>query len=150
MGPDLLLHQFQYVRALFGLQVASLTVGPDYNAAFENMYKCFMGQLALILPPGTDIPKAYAAGSEDEQSFVQNLALFFVGFLKVDSSTWWGCRFKHTAFCCVVCFGLLGRHAPASFKTYVYREGFEDAFLTGLASLTGILAVGKGEVGSHA
>lgn len=32
--------------------MASLTVGPDYNSHFESLFKFFMGQLQLVLPPG--------------------------------------------------------------------------------------------------
>jgi exportin-1 len=63
-------------------EVAALTVGPEYDAKFANMYSVFAGQLAVILPPGTNIPGAYAAGSDEDQAFVQNLALFFTAFFK--------------------------------------------------------------------
>ena len=36
-----------------------------------------------VLPPGTDIPAAFASGSDEEQAFVQNLALFLTSFFKV-------------------------------------------------------------------
>ncbi|OIV94964.1 hypothetical protein TanjilG_22161 [Lupinus angustifolius] len=36
-----------------------------------------------ILPPTTNIPEAYAHGSNEEQAFIQNLALFFTSFYKV-------------------------------------------------------------------
>ena len=64
-------------------QVAALTVGPEYNKHFESMYKIFIGQLQLVLPPGTNIPAAYDAGSDEEQAFVQNLALFLTAFFRV-------------------------------------------------------------------
>ena len=37
---------------------------------------------AQVLPPGSNIPLAYANGSDDEQSFVANLALFFTSYFK--------------------------------------------------------------------
>ncbi|KAK9807779.1 hypothetical protein WJX72_008954 [[Myrmecia] bisecta] len=64
-------------------EVASLTVGPEYNAHFESMYKIFVGQLQLVLAPGTNIPQAYEHGTDEEQAFVQNLALFFTSFFRV-------------------------------------------------------------------
>jgi exportin-1 len=47
------------------------------------LYVFFMQQLHGVLPPGTDIPSAYEQGSDEDQAFVQNLALFFTTFLKV-------------------------------------------------------------------
>ncbi|CAJ2633415.1 unnamed protein product [Trifolium pratense] len=46
--------------------------------------KFFLGvKRASILPPTTNIPEAYANGSTEEQSFIQNLTLFFTSFYKV-------------------------------------------------------------------
>ena len=64
-------------------QVAGLQVGPEYNTHFENLYKIWVQQLASILPPGTNIPAAYDAGSDEDQDFVQDLALFLTAFLRV-------------------------------------------------------------------
>ena len=36
-----------------------------------------------ILPPGTDLPAAYARGSDEEQAFVQNLAMFLTSYFRV-------------------------------------------------------------------
>ena len=65
------------------LQVAGLAIGAEYNKHFESLYKIFIQQLRLILPLGTNIPAAYEQGSDEEQAFVQNLALFFTAFFKV-------------------------------------------------------------------
>ena len=65
------------------MQIAALTVGPEYNANFGNLYTFFMQQLVQVLPPGTDIPAAFAGGSDEEQAFVQNLALFLTSFFRV-------------------------------------------------------------------
>ena len=67
-------------------QVAALTVGPEHNANFGNLYTFFMTQLVAILPPGTDLPAAYAGGSDEEQAFVQNLAMFLTSFFRVRRS----------------------------------------------------------------
>ncbi|GAQ89407.1 exportin 1 [Klebsormidium nitens] len=63
-------------------EVAALSVGDYYNEHFVKLYTIFMAQLQGILPPGTDIPAAYAAGTDDEQAFIQNLALFLTGYFK--------------------------------------------------------------------
>lgn len=63
-------------------QVAALE---ESNQQFSVLYVFFMQQLHAVLPPGTDIPSAYEQGSDEDQAFVQNLALFFTTFLKVRS-----------------------------------------------------------------
>lgn len=63
-------------------EVAALNFGDFYDAQFVKLYTFFMAQLQNILPPGTNIPEAYANGSTEEQSFIQNLALFFTSFYK--------------------------------------------------------------------
>lgn len=68
-------------------EVGSLQIGPEFNPQFETFYKIFMAQLQTILPPGTNISAAYDQGTDDQQAFVQNLALFFTGFLRVHIST---------------------------------------------------------------
>jgi exportin-1 len=63
--------------------VGSLQMGPEFNSHFENFFKVFMQQLQQIIPQGVNIAEAYEQGTDDQQAFVQNLALFFTGFFKV-------------------------------------------------------------------
>eukprot|EP01018_Ginkgo_biloba_P010449 Gb_26953 [translate_table: standard] len=63
-------------------EVAALHFGDFYDAQFVKLYTYFIVQLQNILPPGTNIPDAYANGSSEEQAFIQNLALFFTSFYK--------------------------------------------------------------------
>ncbi|KAG1368297.1 protein EXPORTIN 1A [Cocos nucifera] len=63
-------------------EIAALQFGDFYNMQYVNMYTIFMVQLQSILPPGTNIPDAYANGSNEEQAFIQNLALLFTSFYK--------------------------------------------------------------------
>ncbi|XP_010931803.1 protein EXPORTIN 1A [Elaeis guineensis] len=63
-------------------EVAALQFGDFYDMQYVKMYTIFMMQLQTILPPGTNIPDAYANGSSEEQAFIQNLALFFTSFYK--------------------------------------------------------------------
>jgi exportin-1 len=67
-------------------EVAALQVGPAHDAAFASLYGVFMSQLAPLLPPGTNIPQAYTAGSDEDQAFVQNLAMFFTSFFRAHIS----------------------------------------------------------------
>lgn len=63
-------------------EVAGLSLGPEADAPFVSLYGAFMTQLAQILPPGTDIAAAYERGTDEQQAFVQNLALFLTAFLR--------------------------------------------------------------------
>jgi exportin-1 len=63
-------------------EVAGLSLGPEADAPFVSLYGAFMTQLAQILPPGTDIASAYERGTDEQQAFVQNLALFLTAFLR--------------------------------------------------------------------
>ena len=64
------------------LQIGSLTI-KDFGDQFENLYKVFLRQLQPILPQHTNIADAYEKGTDEDQQFVQNLALFFTGFFHV-------------------------------------------------------------------
>ncbi|KAI0497879.1 hypothetical protein KFK09_021117 [Dendrobium nobile] len=63
-------------------EVAALQFGEFYDIQYVKMYTIFMVQLQSILPPGTNIPEAYANGSSEDQAFILNLALFFTSFFK--------------------------------------------------------------------
>mmetsp|Transcript_36522 Transcript_36522/g.81303 ORF Transcript_36522/g.81303 Transcript_36522/m.81303 type:complete len:1073 (+) Transcript_36522:318-3536(+) len=63
-------------------EIGSLMMGPEFNTQFEQFYKYFMTQLQAVVPPNVNIPEAYEKGTDDQQKFVQNLALFFTGFFK--------------------------------------------------------------------
>ena len=58
-------------------------MGPEFNGHFEMFYKMFMTQLMQILAPATNIREAYEQSSDEEQAFIQNLALFLTGFFRV-------------------------------------------------------------------
>ena len=58
-------------------------MGAEHNTHFEGLFKVWIGQLGSILPAGTNIPAAYERGSDQDQDFVQNLAIFLTTFFKV-------------------------------------------------------------------
>ncbi|XP_062189528.1 protein EXPORTIN 1A-like [Phragmites australis] len=62
-------------------EVAALHFGDFYNMQYVKMYTVFMMQLQAILSSGS-ISDAYANGSNEEQAFIQNLALFLTSFFK--------------------------------------------------------------------
>ena len=63
----------------------------DFNAHFQRLFTIFMSQLSGVLAPSINITVAYENGSDEEQAFIQNLALFFTAFFRVGA---WGrvCR----------------------------------------------------------
>ncbi|KAL3837970.1 hypothetical protein ACJIZ3_022561 [Penstemon smallii] len=63
-------------------EVAALSFGEFYNMQYVKMYTIFMVQLQSILPPSANFPETYANGNTEEQSFIQNLALFLTSFYK--------------------------------------------------------------------
>ncbi|KAL6757535.1 exportin [Haematococcus lacustris] len=67
-------------------EVGMLVVGPEFNSQFITFYTVFMTQLQQVVPPNTNIPEAYERGADEQQKFVQNLALFFTGFFKAHIS----------------------------------------------------------------
>lgn len=54
----------------------------QYTEQFSFLFIETMKQMAQIIPPDTNIKAAYAAGSDMEQKFIQNLALFLCTMLK--------------------------------------------------------------------
>lgn len=62
-------------------EIAALQV-KEYDSQYQLMYQFFISQLQLILPPGTNITNAYMAGSDEDQAFVQNLALMLTALFK--------------------------------------------------------------------
>nr|NVI73667.1 embargoed [Cucujiformia] len=62
-------------------EIAGVTVS-NYNEMFMNLFTNTMTQLESMLPLSTNISEAYAQGLDQEQNFIQNLALFLCTFLK--------------------------------------------------------------------
>nr|MBE5725631.1 embargoed [Cucujiformia] len=66
-------------------EIAGVTVS-NYNEMFVNLFTFTMSQLESMLPLDTDIKTAYAQGTDQEQNFIQNLALFLCTILKQHGS----------------------------------------------------------------
>lgn len=66
-------------------EIAGVTVS-NYDDMFLNLFNQTMTQLEAMLPLNTDIKAAYACGQDQEQNFIQNLALFLCTFLKEHGS----------------------------------------------------------------
>lgn len=62
-------------------EIASVTVS-NYDEMFVILFTQTMVQLELMLPMNTNIREAYACGQDQEQNFIQNLAMFLSTYLK--------------------------------------------------------------------
>ncbi|XP_054006733.1 exportin-1 [Hylaeus anthracinus] len=62
-------------------EIAAVTV-TTYDDAFVMLFINVMRQLEQILPRDTNIREAYAIGQDQEQNFIQNLAIFLCTYLK--------------------------------------------------------------------
>ncbi|XP_075225600.1 exportin-1 emb [Lycorma delicatula] len=62
-------------------EIAGVTV-TNYDEMFITLFTQTMNQLEMMLPLNTNIREAYAVGQDQEQNFIQNLAMFLCTFLK--------------------------------------------------------------------
>ncbi|KAJ9600998.1 hypothetical protein L9F63_000836, partial [Diploptera punctata] len=62
-------------------EIAGVTV-PNYDDMFIILFTHTMSQLEQMLPLNTNIREAYACGQDQEQNFIQNLAMFLCTYLK--------------------------------------------------------------------
>ncbi|XP_004925540.2 exportin-1 [Bombyx mandarina] len=62
-------------------EIAGVTVS-NYDQQFVYLFVQTMEQLEVMLPLTTNIREAYVAGRDQEQVFIQNLALFLCTYLK--------------------------------------------------------------------
>lgn len=66
-------------------EIASVTT-TDYDNMFILLFSQTMVQLEMMLPLSTNIREAYSQGQDQEQNFIQNLAMFLCTFLKEHGS----------------------------------------------------------------
>lgn len=62
-------------------EIGSIT-NAQYKEQFVVLYTLTMAQMKQMLPLTTNLKEAYTNGRDDEQNFIQNLALFLCSFLK--------------------------------------------------------------------
>ncbi|KAG0377330.1 MAG: CRM1 C terminal-domain-containing protein [Linnemannia gamsii] len=75
--------QFRNVTLRCLTEIGSLTVAADYNEKFVILFNIVMTSVAKTIPIGANISEMYENASDDEQQYIQNLALFLTGFLGV-------------------------------------------------------------------
>lgn len=62
-------------------EIASLEVGPEYDAKFVILFTMVMTAINRMIPPSTNIAEAYANAGDTGQELVLNMALFLSNFL---------------------------------------------------------------------
>ena len=62
-------------------EIASLEVGPEYDAKFVILFTMVMTAINRMIPPSTNIAEAYANAGDAGQELVLNMALFLSNFL---------------------------------------------------------------------
>lgn len=73
--------QFRNVTLKCLTEISTVTV-PHYEQRFIQLFQQTMTQLEQMIPLSLNIRDAYASGSDKEQQFIQNLAMFFCTYLK--------------------------------------------------------------------
>jgi exportin-1 len=64
-------------------EIATLQdLDPQYDPLFRQLFTIFLQQLNTIMTPDTNLALAFENGSEEDQLFIQKLALFLSGFVK--------------------------------------------------------------------
>ena len=64
-------------------EIGSLVVPPQYESKLVYLYDATVGAFNNIVPmtPALDLANSYENGSDDEQEFILNMALFLTSFL---------------------------------------------------------------------
>ncbi|ODN05594.1 Exportin-1 [Orchesella cincta] len=73
--------QFRNVTLKCLTEISTVTV-PHYEQRFIQLFSQSMTQLEQMIPLTLNIRDAYASGSDKEQQFIQNLAMFLCTYLK--------------------------------------------------------------------
>jgi len=84
---ETLIYKFLNVPVFRNVTLQCLTeIGSISNNMYEEqfvvLFELSMAQLKTMLPLTTNLRESYANGRDDEQNFIQNLALFLCSFLK--------------------------------------------------------------------
>ncbi|KAF9188580.1 Karyopherin transporter [Haplosporangium sp. Z 767] len=73
--------QFRNVTLRCLTEIGSLSVAADYNDKFVILFNIVMTSVAKTIPIGGNIAEMYENATDDEQQYIQSLALFLTGFL---------------------------------------------------------------------
>jgi len=73
--------EFRNVTLKCLTEIGSLEIQETYNEKLVVLFNIVMGHVNTMIPPSTDIAAIYDASSDDDQEFIQNLAMFLTSFL---------------------------------------------------------------------
>ncbi|KAI8098786.1 nuclear export factor CRM1 [Halteromyces radiatus] len=73
--------QFRNVTLKCLTEIGSIKAEPKYNEKICFLFTSVLTSVNTMIPPSTDIANVYENSSDDDQEFVQNLALFLTSFL---------------------------------------------------------------------
>eukprot|EP00123_Amoebidium_parasiticum_P017948 comp24043_c0_seq2/m.43098 comp24043_c0_seq2/g.43098 ORF comp24043_c0_seq2/g.43098 comp24043_c0_seq2/m.43098 type:complete len:1076 (-) comp24043_c0_seq2:246-3473(-) len=75
--------QFRNIALQCLTEIGCVKLEPgQYASQLGLLYMQTLESLKIMVPPGTNMPRAYRTGTSEEQDFVRFLSLFFTGFLK--------------------------------------------------------------------
>ncbi|KAI0230219.1 Karyopherin transporter [Massospora cicadina] len=74
--------EFRNITIKCMTQIASQTGPVNYNSSFLLMFNVVLGSIKQSIPIDIDLAEGYEQGNDMEQEYVQNVALFFTGFLE--------------------------------------------------------------------
>lgn len=64
-------------------EIGAINIGPGYYEAIYSLFTSVMATTNAMVPPSTDIADIYENSTDNDQEFVQNLALFLTSFLSI-------------------------------------------------------------------
>ena len=73
--------EFRNVTLKCLAEIASLSVGPEYDPKFVILFAMVMTSVNRMIPPSTNIAQAYANAADSGQELILNLSLFLANFL---------------------------------------------------------------------
>ncbi|KAI9320987.1 nuclear export factor CRM1 [Dichotomocladium elegans] len=75
--------QFRNVTLKCLTEIGSLSVDAQYHEKLAFLFTSVMSAINVMIPPTTNMDEVWENSSDDDQEFVQNLALFLTSFLSV-------------------------------------------------------------------
>ncbi|ORE03750.1 nuclear export factor CRM1 [Rhizopus microsporus var. microsporus] len=76
------MQQYRNVTLKCLMEIGSLSGVDEYNEKLLSLFTQVMGSINTAIPSNTDIASLYENSSNDDQQFIQNLALFLTSFLE--------------------------------------------------------------------
>ncbi|KAI9276545.1 nuclear export factor CRM1 [Sporodiniella umbellata] len=78
--------QFRNITLKCFTEICAIQVNPNYYEVVHSMFVDIMTTTNAMVPPDTDIADIYENSTDNDQEFVQNLALFLTSFLSAHLS----------------------------------------------------------------